>query len=92
MAEKYSIKQYNDDRAKAVKAVERADTYMMALTVDGKGCFLMDAKKNEDAKLAWEALLSAISQMPGHLKIQIIFAASDKIVSADANGNPDTIN
>lgn len=92
MAEKYSIKQYNDDRAKAVKALERADSYMMALTVDGKGCFLMDAKKNEDAKLAWEALLSAISQMPGHLKIQIIFAASDKIVSADANGNPDTIN
>ena len=29
MAEKYSIKQYNTDRAKAVKALERADTYII---------------------------------------------------------------
>ena len=92
MTEKYSTTQYNTDRAKAVKALERADTYIMAATIDGKPCFLMDAKTNEDAKPAWEALLSAISQMPGQLKIQVIFAASDKIVSADANGNPATIN
>lgn len=84
--------QYNTDRATAVKALERADTYIMAATIDGKPCFLMDAKTNEAAKPAWEALLSAISQMPGALKIQVIFAASDKIVSADANDNPVKLN
>lgn len=40
--------QYNTDRAKAVKALERADTYIMAATIDGKPCFLMDAKTLEN--------------------------------------------
>lgn len=84
--------QYNTDRATAVKALERADTYIMAATIDGKPCFLMDAKTNEDAKPAWEALLSAISQIPALLKLKIILACADAISSANANDNPVKLN
>lgn len=84
--------QYNTDRATAVKALERADSYFIAAAVDGKGCFLADTIKDADAVIAFEALLSAISQIPTLLKLKIILACADAFSSANANDNPAKLN